>query len=70
VVPRRRELATNMVVTGVACLIALWPSYDGVVGLAIQVGVDRVAATCAPLARTAASGTAAIRSAPLAGTVT
>ncbi|MCW2633865.1 MAG: ycdT [Blastococcus sp.] len=34
------ELAANMVVTTLICLIALWPSYDGPVGLVIQVGVS------------------------------
>jgi diguanylate cyclase (GGDEF)-like protein len=34
------ELATNMVVTTVVCLVALWPSYDSAVGLGIQVGVS------------------------------
>ena len=36
----RWELAVNMVVTTVVCLIALWPSYDNAVGLAVQVGVS------------------------------
>ncbi|MGZ4604536.1 MAG: GGDEF domain-containing protein [Blastococcus sp.] len=34
------ELAVNMVVTAVVCLIALWPSYDSAMGLGIQVGVS------------------------------
>jgi diguanylate cyclase (GGDEF)-like protein len=34
------ELGANMVATTLACLVALWPSYDNVVGLAIQVGVS------------------------------
>lgn len=34
------ELAVNMVVTTVVCLVALWPSYDNAVGLGIQVGVS------------------------------
>jgi diguanylate cyclase (GGDEF)-like protein len=34
------ELGTNMVATTIACLVALWPSYDHAVGLAIQVGVS------------------------------
>jgi diguanylate cyclase (GGDEF)-like protein len=34
------ELGANMVATTVACLIALWPSYDSTVGLAVQVGVS------------------------------
>jgi diguanylate cyclase (GGDEF)-like protein len=36
----RWELAVNMVVTTVVCLIALWPSYDDAVGLGVQVGVS------------------------------
>ena len=36
----RWELAVNMVVTTVVCLIALWPSYDNALGLAVQVGVS------------------------------
>ena len=36
----RWELAVNMVVTTVVCLVALWPSYDNAVGLAVQVGVS------------------------------
>ena len=36
----RWELAVNMVVTTVACLIALRLSYDNTVGLAVQVGVS------------------------------
>jgi diguanylate cyclase (GGDEF)-like protein len=36
----RWELAVNMVVTLVVCLVALWPSYDNAVGLAVQVGVS------------------------------
>jgi diguanylate cyclase (GGDEF)-like protein len=36
----RWELAVNMVVTAVVCLIALWPSYDNAVGLGVQVGVS------------------------------
>jgi diguanylate cyclase (GGDEF)-like protein len=36
----RWELAVNMVMTPVVCLIALWPSYDDAVGLGIQVGVS------------------------------
>jgi diguanylate cyclase (GGDEF)-like protein len=36
----RWELVVNMVVTTVVCLIALWPSYDNAVGLAVQVGVS------------------------------
>jgi diguanylate cyclase (GGDEF)-like protein len=36
----RWELAVNMVVTTVVCLIALWPSYDSAVGLGVQVGVS------------------------------
>ena len=34
------ELAANMVVTTLVCLVALWPSYDSAVGLGIQVGVS------------------------------
>src|SRR5687768_11156106 len=34
------EMGVNMVATTVACLIALWPSYDNAVGLAVQVGVS------------------------------
>jgi diguanylate cyclase (GGDEF)-like protein len=34
------QLAANMVATTVACLVALWPSYDSAVGLGIQVGVS------------------------------
>jgi hypothetical protein len=52
---------------------ALWrliDRADAAMYEAKQAARDRVAATCAPFARTAASGTAAIRSAPLAGTVT
>ena len=36
----RWELAVNMAVTTVVCLIALWPSYDDAVGLGVQVGVS------------------------------
>jgi len=36
----RWELAVNMVVTPIVCLIALWPSYDNAVGLGVQVGVS------------------------------
>jgi len=36
----RWELAVNMAVTFVVCLVALWPSYDNAVGLAVQVGVS------------------------------
>jgi diguanylate cyclase (GGDEF)-like protein len=36
----RVELAINMVVTLVVCLLALWPSYDSAVGLGVQVGVS------------------------------
>ena len=36
----RWELAVNMVVTTVVCLLALWPSYDNAVGLGVQVGVS------------------------------
>jgi diguanylate cyclase (GGDEF)-like protein len=36
----RLELAVNMVVTAVVCLVALWPSYSSAVGLAVQVGVS------------------------------
>jgi diguanylate cyclase (GGDEF)-like protein len=36
----RWELAVNMVVTTVVCLLALWPSYDDPVGLGVQVGVS------------------------------
>jgi diguanylate cyclase (GGDEF)-like protein len=36
----RWELAVNMVVTTVVCLVALWPSYDDAVGLGVQVGVS------------------------------
>ena len=36
----RWELAVNMVVTAVVCLLALWPSYDDAVGLGVQVGVS------------------------------
>jgi len=35
----RVELAVNMVVTTLVCLVALWPSYDSAIGLAVQVGV-------------------------------
>ena len=34
------ELAVNMVVTVVVCLVALWPSYDSAMALGIQVGVS------------------------------
>jgi diguanylate cyclase (GGDEF)-like protein len=34
------ELGANMVATTVSCLVALWPSYDNAVGLAVQVGVS------------------------------
>ena len=34
------ELGVNLLVTPVVCLIALWPSYDGPVGLGVQVGVS------------------------------
>jgi diguanylate cyclase (GGDEF)-like protein len=34
------QLAANMVATTVACLVALWPSYDSAVGLGMQVGVS------------------------------
>ena len=34
------ELGVNMVVTTVACLVGLWPSYDNAVGLGVQVGVS------------------------------
>jgi diguanylate cyclase (GGDEF)-like protein len=34
------QLAANMVATTIACLVALWPSYDSAVGLGIQVGVS------------------------------
>jgi diguanylate cyclase (GGDEF)-like protein len=34
------ELAVNMVVTAVVCLVALWPSYDDPLGLGVQVGVS------------------------------
>jgi diguanylate cyclase (GGDEF)-like protein len=36
----RWELAVNMVVTPIVCLLALWPSYDSAVGLGVQVGVS------------------------------
>jgi diguanylate cyclase (GGDEF)-like protein len=36
----RIELAVNMAVTVVVCLVALWPSYDSAVGLGVQVGVS------------------------------
>ena len=36
----RWELAVNMVVTTVVCLIALWPNYDYAVALGVQVGVS------------------------------
>jgi diguanylate cyclase (GGDEF)-like protein len=36
----RIELATNMVVTLLVCLVALWPSYDSAVALGVQVGVS------------------------------
>ena len=36
----RWELAVNMVVTTVVCLVALWPSYDNAAALAVQVGVS------------------------------
>jgi diguanylate cyclase (GGDEF)-like protein len=36
----RVELAVNMVVTTLVCLVALWPSYDSAVALAVQVGVS------------------------------
>jgi diguanylate cyclase (GGDEF)-like protein len=36
----RWELAVNMVVTTVVCLVALWPSYDDPVALGVQVGVS------------------------------
>jgi len=36
----RIELAVNMAVTVVVCLVALWPSYDSTVGLGVQVGVN------------------------------
>jgi hypothetical protein len=34
------QLAINMVVTPLVCLVALWPSYDNAVGLGVQVGVS------------------------------
>jgi diguanylate cyclase (GGDEF)-like protein len=34
------ELGTNMVVTTLVCLVALWPSYDSGIAVAIQVGVS------------------------------
>ncbi|SNR67205.1 GGDEF domain-containing protein [Blastococcus mobilis] len=34
------QLVANMVATTVACLVALWPSYDNAVGLGVQVGVS------------------------------
>jgi diguanylate cyclase (GGDEF)-like protein len=34
------ELGVNMVVTVVACLVALWPSYDSGMALGVQVGVS------------------------------
>jgi diguanylate cyclase (GGDEF)-like protein len=34
------ELGVNMVVTSVACLVALWPSYDNALALGLQVGVS------------------------------
>ena len=36
----RVELAVNMVVTVLVCLVALWPSYNSGVALAVQVGVS------------------------------
>ncbi|TFV89648.1 diguanylate cyclase [Blastococcus sp. CT_GayMR16] len=36
----RWELAVNMVVTTLVCLVALWPSYDDPVALGVQVGVS------------------------------
>jgi len=36
----RVELALNMVVTLVVCLVALWPSYDSALSLGVQVGVS------------------------------
>jgi diguanylate cyclase (GGDEF)-like protein len=35
-----RELAFNMVITTVVCLVALWRSYDDAVDLGVQVGVS------------------------------
>ena len=35
-----RQLCVHMLVTTVVCLLALWPSYDDVVGLGVQVGVS------------------------------
>jgi diguanylate cyclase (GGDEF)-like protein len=34
------ELATNMVVTTLVCVVALWPSYDSGVAVALQVGIS------------------------------
>jgi diguanylate cyclase (GGDEF)-like protein len=36
----RVELALNMVVTVIVCLLALWPSYDSALSLGVQVGVS------------------------------
>jgi diguanylate cyclase (GGDEF)-like protein len=36
----RVELAINMVVTLLVCLVALWPSYDSAVALGVQVGIS------------------------------
>jgi diguanylate cyclase (GGDEF)-like protein len=36
----RVELALNMAVTLVVCLVALWPSYDSALSLGVQVGVS------------------------------
>lgn len=35
-----RMLAANMVATVLACLLAMWGSYDSLLGLAVQVGVN------------------------------
>src|SRR4029453_14024118 len=34
------QLGANMVATTAACVIGLWPSYDNLVGLGVQVGVS------------------------------
>src|SRR5215218_3567147 len=34
------ELGVNMVVTVLVCLVAMWPSYDSAMALAVQVGVS------------------------------
>lgn len=44
------ELGVHMVVTVVACLVALWPSYDSAMALGVQVGVSAGMLNAAALA--------------------